>query len=227
MKKAFNIQTCKHLSIIALSFLVICFTACKKSSIPDIITPASINIVNASETSAPQDLYLDDIKANPTPLAYMQASGYINISAGTTHIGEFRTSTTNMVNASFSAIFQPGENYSVYYGDDNTANGTIDDRTPALAGKARVRFLNLNTVSNSALDIAITGGTSVITGLQYKTFSTYYDVTAGSALSLNLSGKYSIQLSIPSTIIQAGHIYTVYISGTTQATVNYHIVTEL
>lgn len=226
MRKTFKLQT-KTFSIIALSVLITGLASCSKNNVPNVSTPASLNIINSAETSAPQDFYLDNAKVNATALAYTQSSGYVQVDASVTHTGQFKTSSTNTSNVYFDATFQGGSYYSVYYTDDKTASGTQDDKTAPQTGNARVRFINLSKFANSNFTAAVTGGAALISNLQYQTFSTYYEVTAAAVLSLNLSGTAAVQLSIPATVLQAGHVYTIYVSGTTQATVTYHVVTEV
>ncbi len=224
MKTTFDLKALKPLSfslIIAL-LLTISFTSCKKSA--PVVTPASaLNAINAAVTSSPQDFYLDNTKVNASPLAYTQSTGYFT-TTGSSQV-TFKTSSTGVVNNSFLATFTPGQYDSVYFTDDGSVVATIDDRTAPQAGKARVRFINLSSYVNANVDFLIAGGGTLVSGLLYKTPSAYNDVTATSAFTLNSAGTSTVLLNIHPTLA-VGKIYTIYIAGTTSATLTYNVVTE-
>jgi hypothetical protein len=100
-----------------------------------------------------------------------------------------------------------------------------DDRTAPQSGKARVRFINLSSTVSSNVDFAANGGTKLVSNLAYKAASTYYDVDPSTAFSLYASGSATALLSMPSSL-QAGHIYAIYVSGATGATVTSHTIME-
>lgn len=224
MKKTFNLKTIKtlFLSIIAVT-LITCFTACSKKV--DITFPAQINVINAAETSAPQDFYLDNIKQNTAPIAYKDTTGYISTATGT-HTGQFKTSATGTSNVSFPVTFQSSHYYSVYYTDDKGAAGAENDRTAPQPGQAKVRFINLSMALNSAVDFDSNVGSAYASSLAYETFSSYYNVLPTTTFTLNAANSTNVLLNIPATI-QTGHIYTIYVTGALQASLSYHIVTEL
>jgi len=225
MKTTFNLKAFKPLSfslIIAL-LLTISFTSCKKST--PVVTPSSaLNAINAAITSSPQDFYIDAVKVNSAPLAYTQSTGYLTIDASHQLIWE--TSSTGVVNNSFTATFTPGQYNSVYYTDDGSVVTTIDDRTAPQVGKARVRFINMSSYVNANVDFLIAGGGgTLVSNLPYKTASSYNDVTATDAFTLNSTGTSNILLNIHA-VLSVGKIYTIYIAGTTAATLTYNLVTE-
>ncbi len=224
MKTTFNLKAFKPLSIslIIALLLTISFTSCKKSA--PVVTPASaVNAINAAVTSSPQDFYLDDTKVNGSALAYTQSTGYVTVSGS--HQAMFKTSSTNTVNNSFAASFVPGQFYTLYYTDDSSVVVSEDDKTAPQAGKARVRFINMSSYVNANVDFLIAGGGTLVAGLPFKTPSAYNDVTATSAFTLNSAGTSTVLLNIHA-ILSVGKIYTIYIAGTTSATLSYNLVTE-
>jgi hypothetical protein len=185
-------------------------------------------VTNAAETSAPQDFYVDNTKINSAAMAYGQSTTYFMITgASNTHQADFRTSATGTVNNAFGITLNPGGYYTLFYTDDKTVVGSEDDNiTQPLTGQARVRFVNLSSAVNSSVDFAIIGGAKVVTGLPYKTISDYYGIAANSNFTLSVTGSSTTLLNIPANI-QAGHTYIIYITGTTTATVAYHLLTQI
>jgi len=207
----------------AILVVVACFVSCSKDN-SNASVSAYVMAANSAQTSSPQDFYVDNAKQNNSPMAYGQSSGFIAINSGS-HQGQFKTSSTANVNSSFSFTTSPGTYYTIYYADDNSATTTQNDRTAPQSGNSRVRFINLNAALNSSVDFGINGGAKVVSGLAYKTASTYNEVAAASQFSLYSSGSSTVLLNIP-VVLQAGKIYTVVISGTTSATVSYTLVAE-
>jgi hypothetical protein len=224
MKKTTNYRTPKtFLSLIVLFLLTVCIASCSKNDSNSVSLSAYVTAVNSAEASAPQDFYADNSKINASGLAYTQTTAYLAVQAGD-HQVQFKTSGTTTVNSS-STISTVGNNYyTVFYTDDKSTVTTHDERA-ASSGKARVRFINLSSAVTSGVDFGLTAGNKLASGLAYKAASAYYDVDAATTFSLYAAGSSTVMLSIPATI-QAGHIYTIYISGATQATVTYHVLVQ-
>lgn len=225
MKTHFNFKSPKTLSILASFILLsITFIGCKKNNDNEVTGTAYVRAVNSAEASAPQDFYVDGIKMNTTAMAYTQTSSYATINAGT-HNVQFATSGTSTVNVSGGVYVNPGTYSTFYYSSDNTAVAVQDDNTNPQPGKARVRFINLSSALNSSVDFGITGSNKIVTSLAYKIASAYNEVDAATSFSLYAAGASTATLTIPTTI-QAGKIYTIVISGTTQATITYTVYVQ-
>jgi hypothetical protein len=230
MKTNFNFKTPKTLfySFFAIAFIAVaCLTSCSKDNVNGTAAPASVMAVNSAQASAPQDFYVDNNKQNTSAIAYTQSTGYFVVGNGDHQI-QFKTSATTTVNASLNASFAPGGFYSVYYADDNTTNTYQNDRTMPGSGNSRVRFINLSSAMTANVDFASTIGTkstAVVSGLAHKAASSYSEVSSNSTFTLSASGSSSVLLNIPATL-QAGHIYSIVISGTTSATLAFTIVAE-
>jgi hypothetical protein len=225
MKTNPNLKTLKTLSIsiILLAFVAIGFSSCLKNN--NTVTAASaLNVINAADTAAAQDFYLDNIKVNSSPLAFTQSTGYVSVSG--THQGQFVTSGTQKVNNSFNIAFQPGQYYTLFYADDKAVIGALNDRTAPQGVNVRVRFVNMSPALNANVDFAVTGGTVLAAAVPYETISSYSETNPVVGFTAKLSSASSILLTVPASGFQPGNVYTVYITGATLATISYHIVME-
>jgi len=205
MKTISNSKKLRSLSLFVFSFILVslALTSCMKDGGSTSLS-AFVQVTNSAEGSVPQDFYLDSAKVSTSAVAYGSSSDYLKTTPGN-HLAKFKNSGTANANASLSLSLQAGQYYSVFYADGNASASFQDDRTAPQAGKARVRFVNLSSALSSTVDFAAAGGAT--------------------AFSLYLSGSSSVLVSIPATL-QAGHIYTVYVSGATSTTITSHVVTE-
>ncbi len=224
MKTLFNLNSAKSLLFLFSASALLTVSSCKKDNNSNAGVNAYVMAVNSAQASAPQDFYIDNNKVNSSAIAYTQNTNYISVS-GSSHTAQFKTSGTAAASGTFNVSFVPGIYYSVYFTDDGTATTVPDDRTQPQSGKARVRFINVSSAVTGAVDFGLSGGNKIVTTLGNRIASTYYDVDAATSFSLYAAGSTTVMLSIPTTI-QAGHIYTVYISGATTATLSYHIIAQ-
>ncbi|HTE00164.1 MAG TPA: DUF4397 domain-containing protein [Mucilaginibacter sp.] len=225
MKIIFAKKNIKSLPLSFFAFLLIAFafSSCTKDSDNNAVL-SQVRITNSAEASVPQDFFLSNVKVNPSAVAYAQSTGYIVTNIGNSQ-GQFKNTGTSTVTATLSVTLNPGGYYSVFYLDGGSSLAVTDDRTAPQAGKARVRFINLSSALSSNVDFALHGGAALASSVAYKAASTYYDVDAGATFSLFATGSTTALLDIPATT-EAGHIYTVYISGATNATISAHLITE-
>lgn len=211
--------------LIALSFIAVMITSCKKDHHDgDTNLTAYVQVTNSAIGSPAQDFYLDSTKVSTWEVPYGASTAFLPIKAGE-HEAKFKTSGSPKVNAALDLSASPGKYYSVFYADSCSYSRYQADRTAPQSGKARVRFINLSSKLSSNVDIAAAGGTKLVSNLAFKAASAYYDLDAATAFSLTLTDKSTALIDIPAGM-QPGHIYTIYISGTTSATVTPHIVTE-
>lgn len=70
-------------SLLFLSLLMISLTACEKHD-PDIIVKgeAKVKMINATQTEANQDLYIDGLKLSTAALSFSETTEYLKISSG-------------------------------------------------------------------------------------------------------------------------------------------------
>ncbi len=225
MKTTSNSKNLRSLSLLLFAFMLcaVSFSSCTKGTSNDSLS-AHVQVTNSSEGSVPQDFYLDNSKVTGSAVAYAQSSGYVTTGTGD-HQAQFKNSGTATVNTSFSLSLAAGQYYSVFYTDGSSNTTVQDDRTAPQSGKARIRFINLSSAVSSNVDFAANGGIKLVSNLAYKAASTYYDVDPSTVFTLYASGSATVLLSIPSSL-QAGHIYTIYVSGATAATVTSHTIME-
>lgn len=226
MKKIINYTTPRTLFAVAALAFATCLSACTKND-GDVTTPttsAYVMATNTAEASDAQDFYADNNKVNSSALAYTQSTAYIKVAAGN-HNLQFKSSANASVNSSATLNAQSGKYYSVFYTDDKSTVTVTDDHTAPQSGKARVRFINLSSALNSAVDFGVSGGNKLITTLAYRAASAYAEVDAATKFSLYIAGSTTVKLDMPVTI-SAGHIYTIYISGATAATIHYNVLVQ-
>lgn len=217
-----NTKSKSLLPLLVVATIAAGFTSCSKDKSASVT--AYVKVTNSAEASVPQDFFIDNNKTSATAVAYGQSSDYVNTSAGN-HQLAFKNTGTATVNSSFSASVNGNTYYDAFYVDGQTYTLVQDDRTAPQSGKARVRFINLSSAVTSTVDFGITGGSKLASAVSYKTASTYYDVAPASTFALYTAGSASVLLNIAATL-QAGHIYTIYVSGATNATVVSHVITE-
>ncbi|MBD3748800.1 MAG: DUF4397 domain-containing protein [Sphingobacteriales bacterium] len=201
-------------------------TSCSSDS--EISGNAYVRIVNSSESAPPQDFYLDSSKVNSSAVVYGQNTGYITTTSGNRK-ARFKTAGTATVNSSSNININVGNHYTVYYtgGNSSSANFTTEDDVVApAAGKAKVRFVHLSSAAASNVDLAIQGGLKIVSNLAYKTASAYQEVDAASSFQLFASGSSTAALTLSNLSLQAGKIYTIYFSGSTTATITYHVMVD-
>jgi hypothetical protein len=224
MKSLLNIKINRCLSILfSVVLLTATFSSCKKNNDEDNQPRVAIAVTNAASLSVPQDVYFDNQKVNAEALAYTKTIGYIFINGNPSITFTNASSTT--ANGTATADFVPGHYYSAYYAEDKSVNVFENDRTTPPTGKARIRFLNLGSGVGSSVDFGFSGGAKIVSGLTYKAASTYQDVDPTLGYSLYSGGSASVLLNIPITL-QAGGIYTVYISGVAGTTLGYKLISE-
>jgi hypothetical protein len=194
-----------YLLFTALFLIAVSFTSCSKKA--EVTGTSYVQVTNASQAASPIDFYVDNTKKNNTALAYNQSSGYISVTS-TDHPALIKTSASGVTASSFNISPQPNIYYSIFYFGPNTA-AYQDDMTAPQTGN-----LNLGVTAN--VDFGISGGAVIASNLIAALASDYLEVAPGTTFSLYTSGSTTVLLSIP-TSIQAGHIYTIYVSGVTQA----------
>ncbi|MDF3078080.1 MAG: hypothetical protein K0S09_1969 [Sphingobacteriaceae bacterium] len=187
---------------------------------------AHVMIVNSVEGSSSQDFYLDDAKVNSQAVAYKQTNGYFDVAAGN-HKADFKTSGSASVNSTSNVNLQAGKYYTVYYTGTTSSSSTLtteDDLSAPAAGMAKVRFVHLSSAAASAIDIGVTGASKLATGLAYKTASAYYTVAPATSFQVFTAGSATSSLTLNSLGLQAGKIYTVYVTGSSTANISYNVI---
>jgi len=226
MKNNINYTAPKLLFASAALLFAACLSSCSKKDDSAAASTASsfVLAVNAAEGSDSLNFYADNNKLTTTALPYTASTEYVDVKAGT-HQLSFKSTGTGAVSSSAALTAAAGKYYTAFYVDDKSTLVIPDDRTTPDSAKARIRFVNLSSGINSAVDIGITDSAKMVSGLAYKTASAYSSVNANTRFSLYLAGAPTVALSIPLTV-EATRVYTVYISGATPATLTYHVLIQ-
>jgi hypothetical protein len=224
MKTNFYLKNLQKSIAAILAFIVFMLglSSCTKDGSVD-TQNSFLLVTNAAEASVAQDFYSDSTRL-ATSLAYGSSSAFLPTPSGS-HLGRFRNSGTTIVNASFNMILGGAESYNVFYIDGGSYAIFPNDRSAPQSGKARVRFINLSTALTTNINLVASGGAVLASNLAFKSASDFTDIDPSTSFTVNATGSATSILSIPATF-QAGHGYTVYISGATPLTITSHIITE-
>jgi len=88
-----------------------------------------------------------------------------------------------------------------------------DDLTPPAMGKAHVRFVHLSPDA-PAVDVALAGGAVVFGDKEFKGFTPFTPLPAGTYdLEVRVAGTSTVALPLPGIKLEAGKIYTVFAKG--------------
>jgi hypothetical protein len=222
-------MTKKILSCLALSATLLFLNACDKDDDDGPVEPAQFMLVNSSPGTPAVELYLDDVKASTTPVAYNANSGYASIAGKQYNVKIAAVNTINPI-AETTINLDAGRTYSIFAYDtllNNKAKifAIEDDLTAPPSGKAKIRFLHLLAGPNPvAVDIAA-NGTVLFPNRSYADHisnggkANFVNVDAGTyALEARIAGSPNAFLTVPGVVVEAGKIYTVLAKGKTNGT---------
>jgi hypothetical protein len=204
-----------------------CLFSCKKDIVISnevVQGEAKIKLVNASHTSSAIDFYLDDVKVNAQSLAFGEGSDYFKISSGSKNASFSNTDE----DASAQVVFVPTLSYTSFYVEDKSDQGEIltfeDNLGTTGAGKASVRFINLSPYFTNAVNVNLTGNVLLINSLPFKEASSYFSIDPTIDLRVSILGASGIKV-LSGTEFEAGKIYTIWFSGTSNANLTINKIT--
>ena len=216
--------------MIACSGILLLSSCGKNDDIePEPVGDLQIRAVNTVSGSASQDLLVNNAVKNAA-VAYGSASAYATITSGISTLGFYDTGTTTTMNAGGQANLPIGAKVSIYYFiDPKGAKSAIllDDATTAPAtGKAKVRFMNLNSSLNNTLSVSIEGaaGSPLVPSVLYSEDSNYFQVDPGAKFNFTAAGV--IAGPAFDGPIVADKIYTIWIDGTSATNLTGHLVLQ-
>jgi len=177
---------------------------------------ACVNIVHASPDAPAVDVYVDGGLALEG-LEFGAFSGWVALPAG-----DHQVQVTAAGAAPDTAVIdvpvslESGVAYQVAatgYLDSITAQVYPADLTATGADMARVRVIH-NSPDAPAVDIAVTGGDVLISGLEFPNASDSLDVPAGTYdLEVRPAGTTDVALALPGVVLEAGMTYDVFAIG--------------
>jgi hypothetical protein len=216
-------------AIVLFLAALFCISSCSKKNEVSGSTQTSgyVTFINASPSLVTQDFFVDNIKVNSQALAYTQSTGYLEIKAAGHQLQVKSSANSTLNNTSTFSVTAPFY-YSIFYAEDKSVLELEDERTPPKTGQCRVRFINLSsiigTVDIGTVGIGIAKGIKFLNGLEYRTYTKYYDFNAGTAFTLYTGGSNVILKDILVTL-EAGHFYTIYLTGTSSSGVKAQLLT--
>jgi hypothetical protein len=216
----------KLLMAAAMLVTVASFSSCKKNDVNPSET-FDIKVVNASETSGTQSFTLADKVLVSSSLDFTDASDYINTNSGTRLVEQFKN-TNGGVTASGEIWTDNGKRFTVYLvgeGSKARVKEFEDKLVIPPTGQARVKFIHLSDGAPSVINIKNAAGDNLVTTLSRDISSGYSNVNAGT-LSLSINGVASGDNigSFDVTDLQAGKIYSIYLTGANSSNLSVHKV---
>lgn len=202
-------------------FLSSCFKEPKQEPVGE----AKIRFVNAVP-GTPQDVYYNGNKMAIPPVAYGNVTAYQTIESGPGFFG-YTDQGTTVANFQGSVGVNIGDNLTSFYFKTLIGNPSVgfvyDDMTAPPAGKARVRFIQLNQYLNNSISVGVQGGAPLVLVVPFGQSSAYFNVDPGIKLEVKATG---VDETIFDPNIVAGKIYTIWFDGTTATEMNGHVIVQ-
>ncbi len=208
----------RKLPLIAAVFGTVLFSSCSDDD--DIENGKSVNVkvVNSAEASGSQDFYIDGTKV--TTVSENQASNYIaTTNSGNDRDVEFKKTGSSEVYASEDVDLKDNKNYTfILSGTGNSAKITAaeDDLSAPASGKAKVRFIHLNSGAGK-VDLGVVTNSKLVSNVSYGDVSNFFEVEAGAqVLNVYPAGQANSNLALNFAALNAGRIYTVILKGSSE-----------
>jgi len=213
--------------LLFFAIFFISLSSCKKHD-PDVVVngEAKVKMINAAQTEADQDVFVDGGKRSTAALAFGQTTDYLKVASGNRTIrfmGSANLETESALN------FTPSLTYSTFLVNDRNGAREIvsyeDNLSNTESGKAKIKLINLTPYFTTGINVSVQAGTQFVNGLLFKEASSYFSVDADLNLRYNVVGSGNIK-TIDNANFVAGKIYTIWFSGATAATLEAHIITD-
>ena len=210
----------KRISLFAavIAFAAV-FTGCSKNkSGPS--TTAGVMFVNGCAGTTGIYTKVNNNNLGPASINFFGNSGYQNITAGSSVNINFYLTNLGTALCSGTPALTAGSHYSIFAGGIITAPSFVavpDDLTSPASGNAKIRFINL---SSDNLNESFSIGTQTLdSNITYTHCSPFYPVTAGSyTIKAGDPTQISTVVSTSSTMLSAGKMYTVMLTGSQTGT---------
>lgn len=191
------------------------FSACKKNTIDD-SGSFTIKVVNAAPDSGPQSFTLANQLLVNGGLNFTNASAYISSASGKRLVMEFKNPSGNTT-ATGELYTANGVSFTVYLvgsGSSARVKSYEDDLAAPNNGKVKIKFIHLSDGAPSDIKIENGSGDDLVTNLSRNIASGYKYVDPGT-LSIQIIGTASRNNigNFTVTDLQAGKIYTLYLTG--------------
>jgi hypothetical protein len=215
-KPLFNYKiVMKKVLFLGFSLLIFLASCVKKNEVP--VGEVKIRFVNALRNSLPQDVYVNSTKLSIAPVASGQATAYLSLYSGLNNLA-MANSGTMIANGDIIPYNAVIGSYATFFYTQNLKGGAAtglkeDDMTLPPAGKARVRFIHLNSFLDNYLKVSVVGGAELVPALSFGNASAYYDVEPGT--KFQPAATLVVTAPVVDANLQAGKIYTIFFNGST------------
>lgn len=203
--------------------LAVSLSSCLKNNNDAVVQPpaAALSVINASPDAPALDFYLDNNKANAYSFGYGNGIDYISAFAGKRQ-AIFKASGSSVVYKTDSITLQQNKYYTLYLTNvaPNQEYLLLNDTIAKPAdGKAAIRLVNVSKGS-PAVDLAIKGGSVLVSNKSYKGFSGFVPVTFGTNYTIEVrqAGTTTVLASIDKVALNNGSLYTIWLQGVAGAT---------
>lgn len=215
-----SLKNFKRTITFAFILPAILLSSCKKNTI-DPSGSFDIRVVNAAPGTGPQSFAIAGQVIVAGGLKFTEASNYINFSSGKRLVCEFKNENTGSPTASGELYTTDGVSFTAFLaGSGSSARVKFfeDNLAAANGGMAKIKFIHLSDAAPSDLNIK-GGGSELVTNISRNTESGYRYVNPGT-LTISIYGT-ALGKNIANfdvVNLQAGKIYTLYLTGDTDAT---------
>jgi len=207
--------------------LILVLSSCVKEPAPVPTGEARVRFVNALPGSSAQDYYINDAKKNVSGLVYGDASPQFTFISGRNDF-IFTNEGSTTVSAGSREVVPIGASFTAFYVKNQAGQASVavaPDDNAVVEGKAKVRFIHLNTFLNASIKITNQATGAVLTeGVGLGNGSNYFQVDVGTKFVLTATG-----LTTPpvvETTLVAGKNYTIWFGGATATALDYHVILQ-
>jgi hypothetical protein len=208
-----NFSIFNLLGIAALSATLM-ISSCKDDD--HVNQQASLKAINGVPGSAQYLVKLNGTELSDTALAFRKSLAYRPVIAGPAELVVTDQSTGNVVSSSMINL-APNTTNSVYVAQDAAAASKVsvftikDDFSAPAAGKARVRFVNVNSVTGP-LDLTINGQPApLFTGITFKGSTAFVDIDPGTvSFTITETGKTEPVFTLSNVVVAQGTFKTLW-----------------
>lgn len=231
-------QTFKRRSGVAvvIGLLVILFSDCHKDRYDYVdrygnpsngnqnTTPvALISVIDASPDAGPLDFYLDQNRANGSPLYYGTILDYLNAYTGKRTAAFYKAGTSTKIKSDTMTL-KANSYYSLYLANLAATPDYLfltDTLTKPATGTGAVRFVDVSTDA-PAVDLGIKGGALITANKSYKGHSSFIALKGDTTYTfeVRMKGTSTVLVSQSNIPVRKGAIYTIWLHGLASATDN-------
>ena len=210
--------------LFALCFLSVSLSSCLKNSNNNVVIPpaAFVLFADASPDGSPINLYFDNNQVNTTPIAYGTGIDYFKAYAGKRAVSVFNSTTASKL---FSDTLQLAFNntYSLFLINKAATPAYLlltDTLTRPASTQAGIRFVNVSPDA-PAVDFGIQDSTAMVTNKAYKGVSSFLPIKNKKyTFTVRQHGTNTILATLSGVTINSGLIYTVWLHGLVNTTVD-------